>query len=804
MRPATLIQDLRYGMRTLAANPAFAATAVLTLAVTLALTIGAFTVFNAYVLRPYAVRDPAGLHVVAWHARDGGGQAVAWSDYEAIRTRSDLFTDVFAASTRYVSSQGRPLAAELVSEGYFDGLGVVFHLGRPLGRGDQSGAGNNSAVLGYQAWERLFARDPAAIGRTVDINGHSFTVVGVLGPRFAGLHAMPRDIWLPVTAYANLFAPELIAARQAPVFTVSIRLRPGVTALQAQSAVTPLLQDAGNTERQMRAELRSQVRPVTLSLGLMALLSPVFAAFALTLLAGCANVSNAMLARAMTRRQEIAIRIAAGASPGRVIRQLLTEGVLIALLATAIAMPLVAWGLRVATTIFLASLPPSLAAILRTAPLEIDGRVWLFAVVAAVVSTLAFALVPALQAARPTPMSMLGAPGGSDRRGSRLRALLVAGQVAISLLLAVPALTLARNGVAMRDIEVGFEVDGVTSIHVREGDVVDRVRRLAEVMAADPRFADVAVTSGNPLFGPSRTVSLESQGHVATTPLMFVSSEYFATLRIAVVAGRVFRSDESAGAASVAIVSAATASTFWPGQDPIGQTLAVSSPGRVGAPRVRAQVTVIGVAGDIIGGTIVEGPEAGRIYLPTGPGQPDAIALLVRANAARDLAPEALQTVLQRVAADPELFEALPLADVRALQVYPFIAASWIGSLLGALAAALSISGLVGVLTYTLTQRTRELGIRIALGATARGIVTMVLWQTARLTGIGALAGLAGAFAAMKLLAAMVRFNGVSWLDGVAFAAGLAVVAVAAGLAACYPASRAARIDPARILRVDG
>ena len=200
---------------------------------------------------------------------------------------------------------------------------------------------------------------------------------------------------------------------------------------------------------------------------------------------------------------------------------------------------------------------------------------------------------------------------------------------------------------------------------------------------------------------------------------------------------------------------------------------------------------------------IVDGPEAGHLYLPTGPGGRHATALLARGRSPHDLAPEAIQQILKRAAPDPEVFETIPVADVRTLQVYPFMAASWIGSLLGVIALALSVSGLFGVLTYTLTQRTREIGIRIALGATAGAVVALVMRRTAWLTGAGALAGLAGAFACLKILSSLVRLQAVSLMDGVAFAAGLAMVIGAAAIAAYAPARRAARVDPALTLRAD-
>jgi predicted permease len=797
MRLEQLAQDLRYGCRTLLRSPAFAATTILTLAIGLALTTAVFTVFNAYVLRSFAVRDPAGLYQVVWHARDSFGRNLRWRDYEAIRDRRDLFSDALAESTRYVSFKGRPLAAELVSGNYFDMLGPEMFLGRPLRAGDE-----DAVVISHQVWAGLFARDASAIGREIDLNGRRFAIVGVLGPTFAGLHAMPRDIWIPLASYAAVAAPDLLAD-EARALDVSVRLQPAVTAQQAQSAMTPLVADAAGHDRVAWAEVRSQDKPTPLSLKLMALLSPVFAAFALVLFAGCANVSSVMLARAIARQREIAVRLSLGASRGRIIRQLLTEGLMIAMLAAAVSLALTAFGLRVGTAIFFGTLPPSLAAILRTAPLAIDHRVFLFAFAAAAASTLAFALVPAWQASRAALTGALGAHGGGHR-GARLRGALVAGQVAISLLLVVPALTLARNGATIRQVDVGFDLTDVMSINVREGDAVALVRRLAQAMESDTRVEHLAASNGNPLFGPPRPVILDSMGTLTPTPFTFVSPDYFATLRIPILRGRGFRVDEARMEARVAIVSRATAHAFWPGQDPIGKTVRIASAQHPGDEfDGYSKLTIVGTAGDIISGLIVDGPEAGHIYLPTSPGDRHARALLARARSPRDLAPEPLQQIVKRAVANPEVFEALPLEEVRTLQVYPFMAASWIGSLLGVIALVLSISGLFGVLTYTVTQRHREIGIRIALGATAGAVAGLVMRQTAWLTGLGATVGLAGAFVLLRILGATVRLRAVSLLDGVAFGAGLAMVVAAAAIAAYHPARRAAHVDPALTLRAD-
>jgi len=794
-----LVQDLRYGARTLRHSPAFAATTILTLAVGLALTTGVFTVFNAYLLRPFAVRDAANLYQLAWHAKDAAGRNLRWRDYEAIRDRHDIVGDAFAQSTRYVSFKGRPLAAELVSANYFTALGPEFTLGRPFGPADDDAS---VAVISYQAWTALFARDQNVIGRDIDLNGRRFLVVGVLGPLFTGLHAMPRDIWIPLPAYAAVAAPELLTDRARPV-DVSVRLQAGITAQQVQSALPPLVADAAGHDRQAWADIRRQDKPTPLSLRLLALLSPIFAAFALVLFAGCANVSSVMLARAVVRQREIAVRLSVGAGRGRIVRQLMTEGLLISLLAGLVSLALTAAGLRVSTAIFFGTLPPSLAAILRTAPLAIDHRVFLFALIAAAASTLAFALVPALQASRLALTGSLGARGSSGQSGSRLRAVLVAGQVAISLLLVVPALTLARNGVTIRGADVGFDLTDVISINVREGDDVQLTRRLAAVLESEPRVAHFTVSNGNPLFGPPQGVVVESDRTRVRTPFTFVSPDYFVTLNIPILRGRTFRIDEATTESSVAIVSAATARTFWPGQDPIGRTIRIETAGQSSTPGDSLTATVVGLSGDIISGLIVDGPEPGHVYLPTAPGMEHARAILARARGSRDLTPEPLQDILRRAVVDPEVYEALPLEEVRTLQVYPFMAASWIGSLLGVVALALSVSGLFGVLTYTLTQRSKEIGIRMALGATSGAVVRMVMRQTAVLAGVGAIAGLAGAFGLLQILTSTVRLRAVSLLDAWAFAGGLALVVVASAFAAYQPSRRAARVDPALTLRAD-
>jgi predicted permease len=800
------VQDLRYAARALRHSPAFLATAVLTLAVGIALIAVAFTVINAYVLRPYAVRDPYSLHRVGWRSPDGGGQAFRWRDYQAIRERSDLFTAVVAESTRFVSSEGRPLGAALVSDNYFDVLAPLVVLGRGLASFDASAADGESAVLSHQAWTRLFDGDPQIVGRTLDINGRSVVIVGVMGPEFVGLGDSPRDVWLSLPAYAALAWPELVGQDQPREIEIVGRLRPGIVAAGAADALGPVVSSGFDPALDVRAHVAPQPGPNPLSLELAAVLAPVFATFALVLLTACANVSNMMLARAISRQREVAMRLSLGATRGRIVRQLLTEGLVVSLLAGVLGLAAAVWMLRISVVAVLGTLPPSVSALFRLAPVDVDYRVFGFVLVVVGAATLGFALLPALQASRLTLTAALRGETTSGRRGARLRSSLVIAQVAVSLVLVIVAVTLGRNSMAVASIALGFQSAGVISINVRD-DEPGRVERLAAALGSDPRVAEVAVTGGNPLFVRTRAVAAAPSRSPATTGTRytFVSPEYFSILRMPIVRGRAFRAEEARTSAHVAIVSEATAQAFWPGEDPVGRTIRIEPPN--GRPTDDlpgyASVTVVGTVADVVSGFIADGRDAGHIYLPVHAADPHAIAVLARGRSTRDLDARALQEIFRRAARDPEVFEALPLEDLWALQLYPFRAASWIGGGLGLIALLLSVAGLYGVLSYMLGQRTREIGIRLALGATASQIARLMLGQAARLAMIGAAAGAGITFIAMTTLNSAVRLQHVTLLDVPAFIFGLALVWAATALAALQPARRASHVDPARTLRAD-
>ena len=797
----------------------FAATTVLTLAVGLGLVTVVFAIFNAYVLRPFAVRDPYSLHRIVWTAQDAFGGSFRWRDFQELQARQDLFSDVIAEATRYLSSANGPVEAAFVSGNYFESLGARVLLGRPLASFDAGAPGGSPvAVLSDEGWARLFDRDPAVLGQPLDLNGERFVIVGVMRPEFSGLDDTPRDLWVPVTMYGTVTRQDLAGTDQPYELVIVARLAAGVTAGHVGDALTPVMTRISE-RADVRAEARPQATPNPLSFQLVATLSPVFAAFILVLVAACANVSNVMLARANARHREIAMRLSLGASRGRLVRQLLTEGLLIAGLAGLAALALAAVTLRTGMALFFATLPPSISALVRVVPLDFDRRVFLFALLVAAGATLLFALAPALRATRLSLIHALRGQPSATTGAATLRNGLVASQVAVSLVLLVGALTLARNGVTVGATDLGLTTSGVFSVNQRgQGGVL--IRSAAEALAADTRVGSVVVTSRNPLFGefPKLPVTSAEAPDVVATSYMFVSPEYFAMLRIPIVRGRGFLPEEARAEARVGIISAAGARALWPGADPLGRVVRIriepaSAPKgevtRIDRPSTDGSseltdVVIVGVATDVVSGLVFEGQDTSHLYLPTSPTGSHAAAILLTGHSPRDLRPDVLHAILRPAHPDPLVFEILPLDEMREAQMYPLRAASWIGSLLGAIALLLSVSGLYGVLTYTLSQRTREIGIRMALGATAAGVVRMVMTQSARLAGAGAAIGLAVALAVMKVLSNLIPFQNVSVLDSGAFAASLALVAVATALAAYGPARRATRVDPAETLRAEG
>ncbi len=809
-------RDIAYAWRGLRRSRSFVATTVCTLAVGLGLVTVVFTVFDAYVLRPFAVRDPNGIYEIYWRSQEAAGHTFRWSDYEDIRARTDLFDAAIAEDSRFLSSKGTTLAAAFVSGNYFESLGAPILFGRGLAEYDAQAPGAAPvAVLSHQAWTRLFDQDPAVIGREIVLNDHRLTIVGVTRAEFQGIADAPQDLWVPVTMYAPVAGQDIFGRQQPRELGVLVRLRPGVTAAQAQTslAIQPFETRVAGRIDPVRADLRVRATRMALTPDVLAVMAPVFAAFVLVLAAACANASNVMLARANARHREIGVRLALGAGRGRVVRQLLTEGFLLSALAGVAGLGLAALALQAVTPLLVAALPAAVSPLVRIVPLDFDRRVFIFAVGAVSATTLLFALLPALHATRLTLVDAIRGQAGSQMRSSTLRNILIGGQVAISLALLIVAATLVRNGSAIANADLGFEPGNVISINERGRSSL--VSRAAAVLAADPRIDQVVLTSRNPLFGQLPKSPVREGTRFVPVSYLFVSPEYFSTLGIPFVHGRGFEPKEAHEQSGVAIVSAAAAQALWPGEEPVGKTIrleldepqtgvadTVNTLRAVGKEKPGGLfVTVVGVAQDVVSGLVYEGKDRAQVYLPTSVGGAHANAVLVRPRPGATLQSDSLRPALRQVHPDPLKFETIPLAEMVTVQMFPLRLASWIGSTLGAIALALSVAGLYGVLTFTLGQRAREIAIRMALGASAPAVVRLVMRQSARLAGAGAAVGLLFAFTVMKLLSGMIRLEKVSVVDAGAFGVGVVLVTAAVALASYGPARRSTRVDPALILR---
>jgi predicted permease len=781
------------------------------------LVTAVFAIFNAYVLRPFAVHDPYSLYLVEWQAKEAAGSSFRWRDYEDFQSRTDLFDGVVAETRRSVTSGDRTLSVGFVSGNYFEALGPGITLGRGLVGSDARAPGSEPvAVLADQAWARLFGRDPAIVGREIAMNGQRLVIVGVVAPEFTGMDESPRDAWVPITMHAALMSGADPFAPAERRVQVTARLRADVTPAQAQAAIAlePMETRVIGRLDSVSAQLMPRATPMRMTRGQFTVLAPIVVAFGLVLFAACANASNVMLGRACARHREIAIRLSIGASRGRVVRQLVTEGLLIAGLAGLLGLALASVLRQAGTYFFVVLLPPTIAARVRFVPFDFDSRVILFTMIVACGVTILFALVPALQATR---VSLTDASRGrlaASIGGSTLRGLLVTAQVTVSLILLILATTLLRNGAAIRSTNVGMDTAGV--IVVRGGNAGGLMRRAYDELSADPRVGAIAVASRAPLSGGGPAAPIHRPSGMIFPTYSFVSPQHFELFGIPIVHGRSFSAREAATEAPVAIISAAGARLMFPGEDPIGKTVRphIEPPGpRVVADSIKTlrsakdmdasatEYTIVGVAQDVVNNFVYQGIDSAHLYLPTIPSGARVAAVILRGRGA--LSAGAVRSLLLRISPDPQSFDVLPMDDMLALQLFPLRVASWIGSLLSGVALALGISGLYGVLSYTFAQRVREIGIRMALGASAGAVRRLVFRHAARLASVGTVLGLALAFTVMKLLSTVVHLDNVSVVDPWAFVAGFLLICLAVGLASSGPARNASRVDPSTMLRAD-
>ena len=719
---SSLIQDIRFGIRSLKQRRGFTAVAVLTLALGIGVNTALFTVFNAFVLKPLPLKDPGTLFSLEGaNAYLDPIRLFSYRDYLDYRAQSETLSDVVAWNKVRVTLGEAPpnqsdaefaegyeyLFGQIVSGNYFAALGTEMALGRPLQMTDDERPGEHPVVvLSHGCWQRRFNSDPSIVGRTISLQGQPFTVVGVTSQEFTGTTPDVPSFWAPLMMRDQLIQAggwghhDWLTDRNVDVFTLLGRLKSGASRAQAESELrlitARLLQSYPASERKTRIKLESAATFVTLNDEVMPLVVPLIIGFGLVLLIACANVANLLLARASGRQRELGLRLALGASRARVVQQLVTESVLLALSGGAVGLLLATWTLRALYPLVLSSVPlPDGLSTSFSLNLTPDAYVFGFALLTAALAGIGAGLAPALQASKPDLSSAMkneGSTFGQHLSQSRLRSALVVGQIAICMSLLACAGLLLRNVQRVRNADTGMTTDKSFSVAVGlkgfdgKRDIAREVelrRQLAERITATPGVLSVSEAAQLPLSGnmgnTSATLEDRQLDHPIETRFNSVSSHYFETLQIPLIRGRSFTAQEVNAGVPVAVISAAAAKRYWPGAEAIGKHIGIPVAAADQDPSNDAtrykQYEVIGVAQDARSRWVWEKDES-FVYLPLPPAGPSGHYLIARTeadptNALNSVSPGSVQSI--RCCASR-------CADwmTTAFQMAPFRAVAWL------------------------------------------------------------------------------------------------------------------------------
>ncbi len=816
----TLLQDIRYALRMLRKTPTFTIVAIVVIALGSGAVTTIFSAANALLLRPIpGVSDPGRLVTISRNEIGPGGGAARSVSYPlytdlAKNTRTMTGVAAWAVTQLTVSNggQGTSAFAAMVSGSYFPVLGVHPELGRFFTADyDREPGAHAEIVLGDGFWRRRFGADSSIVGRSVLVNGSPYTVIGVAPARFSGVMPLVQtDAWVPLVMSDQLGrGTDLLTSYHAAWLMLFGRLKPGMTAAQAHgdvmSIVQPLAQngvidkDTGFDISALSGVPQEGRRMLT---GFMALLAAIAV---LVLVIASVNVASMLLARGAARRRELAVRIALGARRARVVRQLVTESIILFLGGALGGFAIAFWSTRLVSTVRLPIPIPV------TADFTPDYRVLLAALGVALLTGVLFGLAPAFDATRGDPsVALRSDSAGAGQRRSRLRNGLVVGQLAISLLLLMSAGLFMRALAKGLTMPTGFATDHVaTAAFALNSSGYDQPRattfydQLEQRLLATPGVNGVAFVAPVPLTGATMSDEFSIEGYVPEHPegpggmvsvdIAMVSPGYFNVVRIPLLEGRDFARTDDAAATHVAIVNESFARAYFPGTDPIGRTFIHQGP--FTAP---ATWTVVGVARDAKYSSLGESPHP-FAYLPLAQDWDWNTTMLVRTRGA----PEALATPIRDAVRglDPLLPTPtiMTLDAVTSVVLLPERIAAFVTGAMGLLGLVLAAVGLYGVVSYTVSQRTREIGVRMALGAGRGNVLGMVVRDGMRLVVIGVVIGMVLAAAGTRLMRSFLF--GVSPLDPLVFAVipiGLALVTL---LASYLPARRAAATDPVEALR---
>ncbi|HEX8362677.1 MAG TPA: ABC transporter permease [Longimicrobium sp.] len=802
--------NIRYAFRTLLRSPGFALVAVLTLALGIGANTAIFSVVNAVLLRPlpYAASDRLVTVTHFYPSINNLEAGAAVPTYNDLRAQKRLFSDVAVQSGWGVNltGEGQPqrLNGSRVTPDFFTTYGVPAAIGRAI---QPPAAGTapreNEVVLSHALWQSVFGGDPAVVGRTVQLNGEAYSVIGVMPRSFRNVFNPDIDLYAPL-----VFEPELLTARTSEFLSLTARLQPGVTVEAASGAITHFAErlkkenpgeyppDWTLKVRSLGEQASGELRPALLVL---------LGAVGFVLLIACGNVANLLLARAAARRKEVAIRSALGARSGDLARQFLVESMVLSLTGALLGLALAFAGLRL-----LAALRPENLIWVET--ISIDASVLLFTCALALLTGLVFGSVPMMQSLRGSLQSALregGRSGGPDRRGSATRRVLVVTQVALALMLLTGAGLLIRSFARIQQVDPGFDSRGVVTMNLAlpEAKYTSDTARIAFFDALLPRLAALpgvqaaGAASSVPLTGGwNRSFDVEGitvpEGEVGPYGnFRTIYPGFFAALRIPLIRGRAFTDADREGAPRVAIVDQAMAKAYWPGQDAVGKRISLD-----GTDESPNWVEVVGV----VGHTRQDGIDSegrAQLYVPYRQMAIPALTLALRGTG------DPTQLVSSVRAAVREVDPQQPISRVRTMDeivnrnLGPRRFATALLGLFAAIALALAAVGIYGVMSFDVARRSQEIGVRMALGAEASGVLRLVLGQGLRLTAVGVVIGVIGSLLLTRLINGLLF--GVGAMDPVTMVSVVVILVGVAVLASLIPARRATRVDPIVAMRAD-
>jgi predicted permease len=811
-----MFQDLRYGARMLLKSPSFTSIAVVTLALGIGANTAIFSLINKVLLRPLPVVEPGRIvsvnnTTVATTKERTFPTLFSYLNYRDLRDRNEILDGLIAYTMAPVNLSDAGVNERvwgyLVSGNYFETLGAKAALGRMISPEDDRAPGAHPvAVLSHKCFERRFGADPSVVGRELIVNGRSFTVIGVAPPGFIGLEVnYVPEIWFPLMMQSEIRpGREWLNNRKREGLFLAGRLKPGSTAAQAESSLkiiaAALAREYPNENEGMSIELSPPGLFGALGRGpILGFSTVLMGVVGLVLLLVCTNLANLMLARAMDRRREIAVRLALGAGRIRIVRQLLTENFLLSFLGGAMGLLLAFWVIQAAGTF-----RPPMDVPLST-ELSLDVRVFIFTITITFITSIVFGLLLALQATKPDLVPALKNEALPGSRRSRLRNALVTAQVALSLTLMIAAGLVLRGLQRMQFTDLGFNPRHAVKLsfdldlqgYDRERgnqfqrQLVDRVRSLAGVQAAG---------LGNPvplaLYVSVLPINIEGRppAREGAAPLTGVASAgpgYFQALGTRLLKGRDFTDQDDEKALRVAVINETFARRFWPGADAIGKRFSLPS-------RDHTLIQVVGIVQDGKYRSLSEAPQP-FVFTSTKQFYAGLTTLVARTDGEPANALAAIRREVEQL--DPHLpvFDAMTLTEHLRLPLFPArVAAAALGGF-GALSLTLAAIGIFGVMSYAVSRRTREIGLRMALGAQTGGVMKLMLLQGMKLAALGAGIGLLISMALTRLMKNLLF--GVSPTDPLTVGT-IVLLLMSVALLACYfPARKAIRVDPMVALR---